>query len=100
LTIIKLRAEAHGRVMLPGTENCRQRQRVVPGMRAILDAHVAEPGLAVVEIAATDDATAFAIQDLLTERCAAAPADRTTRDPGEPGVQLRFFVDLHERPDA
>jgi hypothetical protein len=36
-------------------------------MRAILDAHVAEPGLAVAEIAAADDATAFAIQDLLTE---------------------------------
>ncbi|MFD8650895.1 DUF6207 family protein [Streptomyces mirabilis] len=68
-------------------------------MRAILDAYVAEPGLTVVEIAAAD-ATAFAIQDLLTERCAAAPDDRTTRDPGEPGVQLRFFVDLHERPDA
>ncbi|MFD4549473.1 DUF6207 family protein [Streptomyces sp. NPDC058466] len=84
MTIIKLRAEADGRVMLPGTENCRQRQRVVPGMRAILAAHVAEPGLAVVSIAAADDATAFAIQDLLTERCAAAPADRTTRDPGEP----------------
>ncbi|MFF2129773.1 DUF6207 family protein [Streptomyces olivochromogenes] len=69
-------------------------------MSAILDAHVAEPGLAVVEIAAADDATAFAIQDLLTERCAAAPADRTTRNPGEPGVRLRFFVDLRERPDA
>ncbi|MFJ1610855.1 DUF6207 family protein [Streptomyces sp. NPDC088253] len=69
-------------------------------MRAILDAHVAEPGLAVVEIAAADDATAFAIQDLLTDRCAAAPADRTTRNPGEPGVRLWFFVDLRERPDA
>nr|WP_248003572.1 DUF6207 family protein [Streptomyces sp. RLB1-33] len=53
-------------------------------MRAILDAHVAEPGLAVVEIAAADDATAFAIQDLLTERCAAAPADRQT---GRPEIQ-------------
>ncbi|MFC5204131.1 DUF6207 family protein [Streptomyces kaempferi] len=69
-------------------------------MRAIRDAHVAESGVAVVEIAAADDATAFAIQDLLTERCAAAPADRTTRDPGEPGVRLRFFVDLCERSDA
>ncbi|MFG2481050.1 DUF6207 family protein [Streptomyces fagopyri] len=69
-------------------------------MRAILDAHVAEPGLAVVEIAAADDATAFAIQDLLTERCAAAPADHTTTDPGEPGVRLRFFVNLREQPDT
>ncbi|MEY2243820.1 DUF6207 family protein [Streptomyces sp. BF23-18] len=31
-------------------------------MRSILDAHVAESGLAVVEIGAADDATAFAIQ--------------------------------------
>ncbi|XDO63728.1 DUF6207 family protein [Streptomyces sp. RLB1-33] len=28
------------------------------------------------------------------------PADRTTRDPGEPGVRPRFFVDLRKRPDA
>ncbi|MFF2431736.1 DUF6207 family protein [Streptomyces mirabilis] len=40
------------------------------------------------------------MQDLLTERCAAAPTGRTTRDPGGPGVRLRFFVDLRERPDA
>ncbi|MEU2427336.1 DUF6207 family protein [Streptomyces sp. NPDC007851] len=42
------------------------------------------PGLAVVEVAAADDRTAFAIQELLTARCAIAPADRTTREPGEP----------------
>ncbi|MFI8076269.1 DUF6207 family protein [Streptomyces sp. NPDC086033] len=35
------------------------------GMRPIHDAHVHQPGLAVVEVAAADDATAFAIQDLL-----------------------------------
>ncbi|MET8291804.1 DUF6207 family protein [Streptomyces sp. NPDC005132] len=51
------------------TENCPG-QRVVPDMRVIVDAHVAEPGLAVVEIAGADDATAVVIQDLLTERCA------------------------------
>ncbi|MEU9139342.1 DUF6207 family protein [Streptomyces sp. NPDC048404] len=44
-------------------------------MRAILDAHVAEPGLAVVEIAAAADATAFTLQ-LRTNRCAGGrPAD-------------------------
>ncbi|WP_247706734.1 DUF6207 family protein [Streptomyces liliiviolaceus] len=48
------------------------------------DAHVAEPGLAVVEIAASDDATAFAIQNLLATRWATAAAERTTRAPGEP----------------
>ncbi|GHA70311.1 hypothetical protein GCM10010372_81940 [Streptomyces tauricus] len=70
------------------------------GMKPINDAHVARPGLAVVEIAAADDATAFAVQRLLAAHCAIAPADRTTREPGEPGVRLRCFVDLHQEPDA
>ncbi|MGW4138863.1 DUF6207 family protein [Streptomyces mirabilis] len=65
-------------------------------MRQINDAHVAVPGLAVVEVAATDDETAFAVQELLAARCAIAPADGTTREPGEPGVRLRFFLDLHQ----
>ncbi|MCX5055068.1 DUF6207 family protein [Streptomyces sp. NBC_00474] len=69
-------------------------------MRQINDAHVAEPGLAVVEIAAADDGTAFAVQQLLAARCAIAPADRTVREPGEPGVRLRCFLDLREAPDA
>ncbi|MFJ8637312.1 DUF6207 family protein [Streptomyces sp. NPDC093568] len=54
-------------------------------MRSINEARVAEPALAVVEVAAADDVTAFAIQALLAGRCAIAPAERTTRVPGEPG---------------
>ncbi|MGW7410024.1 DUF6207 family protein [Streptomyces sp. NPDC054833] len=69
-------------------------------MRQINDAHVAVPGLAVVEVAAADDETALAVQELLAARCAIAPADRTTREPGEPGVRLRFFLNLHEDADA
>ncbi|MET9914332.1 DUF6207 family protein [Streptomyces sp. NPDC006476] len=69
-------------------------------MRPINDAHVAEPGLAVVEIAAADDATAFAIQEMLAARCAIAPADRTIREPGEPGVRLRCFLDVRQHPDV
>ncbi|MFF7954068.1 DUF6207 family protein [Streptomyces griseorubiginosus] len=69
-------------------------------MREILDAHVTEPGLAVVEVAAADDATAFAIQELLAARCAIAPADRTTREPGKPGVRLRCFLDLRQEPSS
>ncbi|KFG06968.1 MULTISPECIES: DUF6207 family protein [Streptomyces] len=69
-------------------------------MKQINEAHVAVPGLAVVEVAAADDETAFAIQKLLAARCAVAPADRTTREPGEPGVRLRFFLDLHENADT
>ena len=61
-------------------------------VRQINDAHMAVPGLAVVEVAVSDDATAFAIQELLAARCAIAPADRTTREAGEPGVRLRFFL--------
>lgn len=65
-------------------------------MREITDAHVAEPGLAVVEVAAADDETALAVQELLAARCAIAAADRTTREPGEPGVRLRCFLDLRQ----
>ncbi|WP_307704511.1 DUF6207 family protein [Streptomyces sp. V1I6] len=50
-------------------------------MRQINDAHVAKPGLAVVEVAAADDETAFAVQELLAARWGIAPADRTPREP-------------------
>ncbi|MGW4240464.1 DUF6207 family protein [Streptomyces sp. NPDC004749] len=33
------------------------------------------------EVAAADDETAFAIEELLAARCAIAPADRATREP-------------------
>ncbi|MCX4404362.1 DUF6207 family protein [Streptomyces sp. NBC_01764] len=39
-------------------------------MGQIHDAHVAVAGLAVVEVAAADDETAFAVQELLAARCA------------------------------
>jgi hypothetical protein len=87
-------------VKTPRLENFRRRRDVVQCVRQINDAHVAVPGLAVVEVAAADDATAFAVQELLAARCAVAPADRTTREPGEPGVRLRFFLNLHEDADA
>ncbi|MGA5285215.1 DUF6207 family protein [Streptomyces griseoincarnatus] len=62
-------------------------------MKPINDAHVAEPGLAVVEVAAADDETAFAVQELLATRWATASADRTVR---EPGVRLRCYLDLRQ----
>ncbi|MGA5437303.1 DUF6207 family protein, partial [Streptomyces cellulosae] len=43
-------------------------------MKPINDGHVAKPGLAVVEVAAADDETAFAVQELLATRWAIAPA--------------------------
>ncbi|WP_328784894.1 DUF6207 family protein [Streptomyces canus] len=66
-------------------------------MRPIHDTHVAQPGLAVVEVAAADDATAFAVQDLLAANYAIAPGDRTVR---EPGVRLRCFLDLRREPGS
>ncbi|WP_369275757.1 DUF6207 family protein [Streptomyces sp. R11] len=45
-------------------------------MRPINEAHVAKPGLAVVEVAASDDQTAFAVQELIAAQWATAPADR------------------------
>ncbi|MEU5366834.1 DUF6207 family protein [Streptomyces sp. NPDC005925] len=74
----------------------------MPGMKAIRDEHLAEPGVVVVDVAAADDATAFAFQAELVRRWATATAtdDRTTRTPGEPGVRLRCYLDLRqeERP--
>ncbi|MFE4424772.1 DUF6207 family protein [Streptomyces sp. NPDC056817] len=69
-------------------------------MRQINHAHMAVPGLAVVEVAAADDETAFAVQELLAAGCAAAPAERTSREPDEPGVRLRFFLDLQQDADT
>ncbi|MFF9819070.1 DUF6207 family protein [Streptomyces sp. NPDC014006] len=37
---------------------------------------------------------------MLAARCAIAPADRTTREPGEPGVRLRCYVNLHPEPTS
>ena len=65
-------------------------------MKSISEAHVAQPGLAVVDIAACDDETAFLVQELLAGRWATAPADRTTRSPGEPGVRLRCYLDVRQ----
>ncbi|MFE9686796.1 DUF6207 family protein [Streptomyces sp. NPDC006285] len=47
-----------------------------------------------------NDVTAFAVQHLLAAHYALALADRTTRDLGEPGVRLRCFLGLHQRPDT
>ncbi|WP_406448823.1 DUF6207 family protein [Streptomyces sp. NBC_01622] len=42
----------------------------------------------------------FAFQEALAARWATATADRTTREPGEPGVRLRCFLDLHQETGA
>lgn len=50
-----------------------------------------------VKVAAADDETAFAVQELLAARWGIAPADRTTR---EPGARLRCFLDLRQEPET
>jgi hypothetical protein len=67
-------------------------------MGPINEAHVSEPGL--VDVAPADDATALAFQQLLSERWATATAEHTTRDAGEPGVQLRCYLDLCQPLDS
>ncbi|MFF7452075.1 MULTISPECIES: DUF6207 family protein [unclassified Streptomyces] len=65
-------------------------------MDPINEAHVREPGLVVIDVAAADDTTALAFQQLLADRWATSPAQHTTRDAGEPGVRLRCYLDLRQ----
>ncbi|MFF5147830.1 DUF6207 family protein [Streptomyces sp. NPDC013157] len=65
-------------------------------MDPINEMHVSEPGLVVVDVAASDDETALAFQQLLADRWATSPAQHTTRDAGEPGVRLRCYLDLRQ----
>jgi hypothetical protein len=65
-------------------------------MDPIHEAHVREPCLVVVDVAAADDATALAFQQLLADRWETATAEQTTRDAGGPGVWLRCYLDLRQ----
>ncbi|MFJ4518928.1 DUF6207 family protein [Streptomyces sp. NPDC088816] len=53
-----------------------------------------------VDVAAADEETAMAFQEAITARWATATADRTTREPGQPGVRLRCYVDLRQTLDS
>ncbi|MFI9569520.1 DUF6207 family protein [Streptomyces rishiriensis] len=66
-------------------------------MDPIHETHVSEPGLLVVDVAAADDATALAFQQLLADRWATATAEQTTRDAGQPGVRQRCYLDLRQQ---
>lgn len=67
------------------------------GVEAINEVHVSEPGLVVVDVAAADDQTAFAFQAALSSMWAATSVERTIRDPGQPGVRLRCYLDMRQR---
>ncbi|MER7680281.1 DUF6207 family protein [Streptomyces sp. NPDC096934] len=66
-------------------------------VESINEVHVSEPGLVVVDVAAADDQTAFAFQTTLSSMWAATSVERTTRDPGQPGVRLRCYLDMRQR---
>ncbi|MCQ8194792.1 DUF6207 family protein [Streptomyces rugosispiralis] len=53
--------------------------------------------MVVVDVAAADDATTLAFQQLLADRWATASSEYTTRDAGEPGVRLRCYLDLRQQ---
>ncbi|MFF5611177.1 DUF6207 family protein [Streptomyces cellulosae] len=55
-----------------------------------------EPGLVVLDVAAADAATALSLQAALAARWATATADGVTREPGQPGVRLRCYLDLRQ----
>ncbi|MEU9522779.1 DUF6207 family protein [Streptomyces sp. NPDC048224] len=57
---------------------------------------MSEPGLAVVDITAAGDKTAFTFHTALAARWAATSVDRTSRDPGQPGVRLRCYLNLRQ----
>ena len=65
-------------------------------MDPINEVHVSRPGLVVVDVAAADDATALAFQQLLADRWATATAEGTTRDAGQPGVRLCCYLELEQ----
>ncbi|MEU9575443.1 DUF6207 family protein [Streptomyces massasporeus] len=66
-------------------------------MRQINESHVAAPALAVVEVAAADDDTAFAVQERVLTRVSAASATASgSRRPGGAGRRGRRGEPLPE----
>lgn len=68
-------------------------------MRQIRNKHLEEPGLAVVQIAAADTATAAAVQAALAGRWATSVTE-PYREPGEPGVRLTCYLDVRQKAPA
>ncbi|KAF3469413.1 DUF6207 family protein [Streptomyces sp. Tu 3180] len=62
------------------------------------EVHVSESGLVVVDVAAVDGQSAFALQEALASLWAATAVERTTRDVGRPGVRLRCSSGMRQAP--
>ncbi|MFI6663179.1 DUF6207 family protein [Streptomyces sp. NPDC050523] len=65
-------------------------------MDPIREAHLSEPGLLVIDVAGFDDDTVLAFQAAIARTWGTSTAERTTRDPGQPGVRLRMYTDLRQ----
>ncbi|MFB7186941.1 DUF6207 family protein [Streptomyces sp. NPDC056230] len=61
-------------------------------MRSFDAVNASEPGLVVVEVAASDEKTALAAFAELGERWATSGPSEVWRVPGEPGVRVRTYA--------
>ena len=66
----------------------------MPGMESVDPAHVAEPGLVVLDITAADEATAQAVMHGLEQCWATSGTSPVRRRPGELGVSVRMYADV------
>ncbi|MFI1437532.1 DUF6207 family protein [Streptomyces lydicus] len=66
----------------------------------ITEAHVAEPGLVVVEIAAADDETLVQAMAAMDKVWFSSGPSEPYRIPGEPGVRVRAYGDMRRSPDG
>lgn len=85
-----------GRVNPEPAENLGGYERVLTDVEPINEAHVAEPGQVVIEVAGLDDDTVFAFQKAIARTWATAISESTFQDPGQPGVRLRLYADLRQ----
>jgi hypothetical protein len=65
-------------------------------MDPIDEAHLAESGLLVIDVAGLDDETVLAFQRVIAGAWATATSKSTFRDPGQPGIRLRLYADLRQ----